>query len=109
MWCTKCVHRTWYPLEALVIMHGDAYVEYCHQRTPETMEMTLAILGCVTQEPMTFDLQKQSISMKKGPHGSTSQHKHLHNKRGLKRPISQQKIQSHIIAYQVFGNSCLAT
>jgi hypothetical protein len=29
--------------------------------------------------------------------------------RDLKRPISQHKIQSHIIAYQVFGGSCLAT
>ncbi len=49
MWHTKCVHRIWYPLKALVIMHGDAYVACCHQRTPETMEMILAILGCVTQ------------------------------------------------------------
>ncbi len=24
MWHAKCVHRIWYPLEALVIMHGNA-------------------------------------------------------------------------------------
>ncbi len=51
---------------------------------------------------------KQSVSMKKGHQGPTSQHKCLRNKRDLKRPISQHKIQSHIIAHQVFGNSCLA-
>jgi hypothetical protein len=28
------------------------------------------------------------------------------NKRNLKRPISQHEIQSHIIAYQAFGDSC---
>ena len=59
MWHTQCVHRIWYPLEALVIMHGNAKVAYCHQRTPETMEMTLAILGCVTQEPIILTLQNK--------------------------------------------------
>jgi hypothetical protein len=51
---------------------------------------------------------KQSVSVKKRCQGPTSQHKRLHNKRDLKRPISQHKIQSHIIACQAFGNSCLA-
>ncbi len=35
MWHTKCVHLKEYPLEALVIMHEDAQVTYCHQRAPE--------------------------------------------------------------------------
>ncbi len=52
---------------------------------------------------------KQSVSMKKGLQGPISQQKHLHNKRDPKRPISQHKIQSHIIVYQVLGNSSLAT
>jgi hypothetical protein len=47
-------------------MHADAYVAYCHQRTPEAMEMILAILGCVTQVPIILALQ-QSIGAKKGP------------------------------------------
>ncbi len=68
IWHTKCVHHIlWYPLEALVIMHGDAQVAYCHKRTPETMEMILAILGCVTQEPIILALQKKGVKVKKGP------------------------------------------
>jgi hypothetical protein len=46
---------------------------------------------------------KQSVSMKKGPSGPISQHKRLHNKRDPKTPILQCKLQSHVIAYQVFG------
>jgi hypothetical protein len=45
------VHRKRYPQEALVIMHKDAKVTYCHQRTPEAMDMILAILGYVVQVP----------------------------------------------------------
>jgi hypothetical protein len=41
--------------------------------------------------------------MKKVPERPTSQHKRPHDTRDLKRPISQYKIQSHIIVYQVFG------
>jgi hypothetical protein len=66
MWHTKCVHRIWYPLETLVIMHGDALVAYCHQRTPEAMEIILAISGRVMQVPIVLTLQ-QSVSVKKGP------------------------------------------
>ncbi len=58
MWHTKCLHHKWYPLEALVIMHEDAKVTYCHQRTPAaSMEMIIAILGCVSQEAKTMALQ----------------------------------------------------
>jgi hypothetical protein len=60
MWHTKCVHRIWYPLEALVILQGDALVAYCHQTTPETMEMILANLGCVTQEPIILAMQNKA-------------------------------------------------
>jgi hypothetical protein len=55
------------------IMYEDALVAYCHQRTSEAMEMILAILGCVTQVPITLALQ-QSISKKrdlKDPYHST--------------------------------------
>jgi hypothetical protein len=55
------------------------------------MEMILAILGCVTQEAKTMALQ-QSISMKREPEGSISQH----------------KILPHNNAYHGFEDSCLA-
>ena len=54
------LHRIRYPLEALVIMHGDAYVTYCHQRMPEAVDMILAILGCVTQEAKALALQSKT-------------------------------------------------
>ncbi len=57
VWHTKCVCNKRYPLEALVIMHKDANVAYCHQKTPAAMEMILAILGYVMQEAKTFALQ----------------------------------------------------
>jgi hypothetical protein len=55
------------------------------------MEIILSILGCVMHEAKTMALQL-SISMKRGPYG----------------PLSQHKIQSHNIAYQVFEDSCVA-
>jgi hypothetical protein len=40
-------------------------VTYCHQRTPEAMDMILAILGYVTQEAKALALQRIT-SMTKG-------------------------------------------
>ncbi len=60
------VHSKQYLLEALVIMHEDALVvAYCQQRTPEAMDMILAILGYVTQEAKALALQRKT-SVTKG-------------------------------------------
>jgi hypothetical protein len=61
MWHTKGAHHKQYPLKALVIMHADAYVAYCHQRTPDAMDMILAILGCVMQVPIYWLCNKALV------------------------------------------------
>jgi hypothetical protein len=47
-------------LEALVIMHGDAVVEYCYQRTPAWDYENDPHNGCVTQGPIILALQNKA-------------------------------------------------
>ncbi len=89
MWHTKGVHYEQYPLEALVLIHEDTYMTYCHQRTPEAMEMIL-VWVMWHRRPKYWLCNKALMQW-----------------RDLKKPISQHKIQSHNIAYQIFEDSCL--